>query len=74
MLVGSATKFTTELKIGDQINFIDDTNSSVTRIVQNIESNTRLQTVRDLITAVATSRELKTKNKITRRNHKYINI
>ena len=47
VLVGSGTKFTTELKIGDQINFIDDTGSSVTRIVQNIESNTRLQTVRD---------------------------
>ncbi len=58
MLVGSGTKFLTELKIGDQINFIDDTGSSVTRIVQNIESNTRLQTVRDLGTAVATSREL----------------
>ena len=58
VLVGSGTKFLTELKIGDQINFIDDTGSSVTRIVQNIESNTRLQTVRDLGTAVATSREL----------------
>ena len=58
MLVGSGTKFTTELKIGDQINFIDDGGSSVTRIVQNIESNTRLQTVRDLGTVVATSREL----------------
>ena len=58
VLVGSGTKFTSELKIGDQINFIDDTGSSVTRIVQNIESNTRLQTVRDLGTAVATSREL----------------
>ena len=58
ILVGSGTKFTTELKIGDQINFIDDSGSSVTRIVQNIESDTRLQTVRDLGTAVATSREL----------------
>jgi len=58
VLVGSGTKFLTELKIGDQINFIDDGGSSVTRIVQNIESNTRLQTVRDLSTATATSREL----------------
>ena len=58
VLVGSGTKFLTELKIGDQINFIDDGGSSVTRIVQNIESNTRLQTVRDLSTAVATSRQL----------------
>ena len=58
ILVGSGTKFLTELKIGDQINFIDDGGSSVTRIVQNIESNTRLQTFRDLGTAVATSRQL----------------
>ena len=58
ILVGSGTKFLTELKIGDQINFIDDGGSSVTRIVQNIQSNTRLQTVRDLSTATATSREL----------------
>ena len=58
VLVGSGTKFLTELKIGDQINFIDDGGSSVTRIVQNIESNTRLQTVRDLGTATATSRQL----------------
>ena len=58
VLVGSGTKFLTELKIGDQINFVDDGGSSVTRIVQNIESNTRLQTVRDLGTATATSRQL----------------
>ena len=58
VLVGSGTKFLTELKIGDQINFVDDTGSSVTRIVQNIESNTRLQTIRDLGTASATSKEL----------------
>jgi len=58
ILVGSGTKFLTELKIGDQINFVDDGGSSVTRIVQNIQSNTRLQTVRDLSTATATSRQL----------------
>ena len=58
MLVGSGTKFLSELKIGDQINFVDNGGSSVTRIVQNIESNTRLQTVRDLGTAFATSKEL----------------
>ena len=58
ILVGSGTKFLTELKIGDQINFVDDGGSSVTRIVQNIESNTRLQTIRDLGTASATSKEL----------------
>ena len=37
VLVGSGTKFLTELKIGDQINFVDDGGSSVTRIVQNID-------------------------------------
>ena len=58
ILVGSGTRFLTELRIGDQINFVDDGGSSVTRIVQNIESNTRLQTVRDLGTASATSKEL----------------
>jgi len=58
ILVGSGTRFTTELKIGDQINFVDDSGDSVTRIIQNIESNTRLQTVRGLGTAVATSRQL----------------
>ena len=58
ILVGSGTKFLTELKLGDQINFVDDGGSSVTRIIQNIESNTRLQTVRDLGTASATSKEL----------------
>ena len=58
VLVGSGTKFLTELKIGDQINFSDDSGDSVTRIVQNIESNTRLQTVSGLGTATATSRQL----------------
>ena len=58
VLVGSGTKFTTELKIGDQINFIDDSGDSVTRIVQNIESDTRLQTFLGLGTATATSRQL----------------
>ena len=57
-LVGSGTKFLTELKIGDQINFEDDSGSSVTRIVQNIESNTRLETVRDLGTTSATKDNL----------------
>ena len=46
------------LKIGDKINFTDDGGSSVTRIVQNIESDTRLQTFVGLGTALATSKEL----------------
>ena len=58
VLVGSGTRFLTELKIGDQINFTDDGGSSVARIVQNIESNTRLQTEVGLGTTTATSRQL----------------
>jgi len=58
VLVGSGTKFTEELKIGDQIFFVDNQGSTVTRIVQNIESNTRLQTKVGLGTASATSRQL----------------
>ena len=58
VLVGSGTKFTEELRIGDQINFVDDGGSSVTRIIQNILSNTRLQTEVGLGTATATSKEL----------------
>ena len=40
---GSGTKFKTELKIGDQITFTDDANQTVTRVVESIESNTKLE-------------------------------
>ena len=58
VLVGSGTKFLTELKIGDQVNFTDDGNSSVTRIIQNIVSNTRVETSIGLGTSTATSKQL----------------
>ena len=44
-IFGSGTNFTTELKIGDQISFEDDSNNTFTRIVQAIISNTEIETV-----------------------------
>jgi len=38
-LVGKGTKFTTELKIGDQITFQDDDNDTVTSIVESITND-----------------------------------
>jgi len=59
VLVGSATRFQTELKIGDQITFEDDSNSTVTRIVQSIHSDTKLETAIGLGTTSATSKIFK---------------
>ena len=59
VLVGSGTKFLTELKLGDQITFEDDSNTTVTRLVQSIESDSRLETAIGLGTASATSRLFK---------------
>ena len=39
-IFGSGTKFTTELKIGDQITYTDDTNTTATAIIESISSNT----------------------------------
>ena len=61
VLVGSGTRFLTELKIGDRIEFEDDSNSTVTRLVQSITSNTRLETAVGLGTATATSKQFKEK-------------
>ena len=41
-LTGFNTKFTTELKIGDQITFTDDAVTTVTKLVKNIISDTSL--------------------------------
>ena len=40
---GFGTSFTTELVIGDTIEFIDDAGSTTTKIVESIESNTKLE-------------------------------
>ena len=55
-LVGSGTKFLSDFKIGDSIEFIDDGGSTVTRIIENITSNTILETSVGLGTATATSK------------------
>ena len=47
--------FTTELKIGDQISFEDDSNNTFTRIVQSIISNTEIETAVNLEQTIATS-------------------
>jgi hypothetical protein len=56
---GSGTRFQSELKIGDQITFEDDSNTTVTRIIQSIESNTRMETSVGLGTTSATSKLFK---------------
>ena len=53
-LFGSGTKFKTELKIGDQISFEDDNNTTVTRVIQSISSNTEMETALGLGSADAT--------------------
>jgi len=55
-LVGSGTKFLTDLRIGDSIEFVDDGGSTETRIVDSISSDTVLETSVGLGTATATSK------------------
>ena len=55
-LVGSNTKFLTDFRIGDQIQFVDNGGSTVTRIVSSISSDTILETSIGLGTATATSK------------------
>ena len=56
VLVGSGSKFLTELKNGDVIEFIENSGSTVDRIVESILSNTRLETSIGLGTSSATSK------------------
>ena len=55
-LVGSGTKFQTDFRIGDSIQFVDDGGSTVTRIIDSISSDTVLETSVGLGTATATSK------------------
>ena len=55
-LVGSNTKFLTDFRIGDQIQFVDDGGSITTRIIESISSDTILETSIGLGTATATSK------------------
>ena len=59
VIIGSATRFLSELKLGDQITFEDDSNTTVTKIVQSIHSDTRLETATGLGTTSATSKIFK---------------
>ena len=56
VLVGSGTKFLTDFRIGDVIEFTDDGGSVTTRIIESISSNTKLETSVGLGTATATSK------------------
>ena len=56
-IIGSNTRFLSELKIGDQISFEDDSNTTVTKIVQSIVSNNELETAVGLGTTAATSKQ-----------------
>ena len=64
VLVGSATKFETDFKIGDSIQFLENNGSTVTRTIKSISSDTRLETTVGMGTAVVTS------NAYTRRRAK----
>ena len=59
VLVGSGTSFLSELKIGDQITVEDDSNTTVTRIVQSIASNNKIETAVGLGTTTITSKGFK---------------
>ena len=64
VLVGSATKFETDFKIGDSIQFLENNGSTVTRTIKSISSDTRLETTVGMGTASVTS------NAYTRRRAK----
>jgi len=62
---GFGTSFTTELVIGDTIEFIDNAGSTVTKIVESIESNTKLE-----ISAAVGGSNVSTKTVATRKRAK----
>ena len=64
VLVGSGTKFLTDFRIGDSIEFLENNGSTVTRTIKSIESQTRLETTVGMGTASVTS------NTYTRRRTK----
>ena len=51
VLVGSNTKFLTDFKIGDSIEFVENGGSTVTRTIKSISSQTRLETTVGMGTA-----------------------
>ena len=61
VLVGSGTKFLTDFRIGDIIEFIEDSGSTITRTIESISSDTKLETSVGLGTATATSKSFNRK-------------
>ncbi len=64
-VIGSGTKFTSELRIGDSITFSDNANTTVTRLVESINSNTSLE-----LTAAVGSSDVTTSAPFIRRRAK----
>ena len=64
-VVGKGTRFTSELKIGDSITFTDNANSTVTRLVEAINSDTSLE-----LTAAVGGSDVTTAAPFTRRRTK----
>ena len=64
VLVGSGTKFLTDFRIGDSVQFLENNGSTVTRIVKSISSDIKLETTVGMGTASVTS------NTYTRRRAK----
>ena len=56
VLIGSGTKFLTDFKIGDSVEFVDDGGTTTTRIINSISSDTKLECSIGLGTATATSK------------------
>ena len=55
-LVGSGTKFLTDFRIGDSIQFLENGGSTVTRTIKSIESQIRLETTVGMGTASVSSK------------------
>ena len=56
VLVGSNTRFLTDFRIGDSIEFVESGGSTVTRTIKSISSQTRLETTVGMGTASVSSR------------------
>ena len=64
-VVGSGTRFTSELKIGDSVTWSDNANTTVTRVVESIISDTSLE-----LTAAVGGSDVTTAAPFTRRRGK----
>ena len=64
-IYGFGTRFTTELKVGDEITWTDDANTSVTKLIESIDSDTQLE-----ITAALGGSDVSTKVSFIRKRTK----